>query len=549
MRGPLRVALRTAACAACLAAALAHGAVKTVCTITVNSSDEAAAFRRALPPNEYRFVELVARGDADWLASACRRGVACDVLVVSGHYDGEGMFFSDQVDRDEHLPLGELERAACSEACPGLFAQLKQVYLFGCQTLAPEPVNGTGTPVHSIDVALGAPPARTRSARHGESSRQRMSRIFKDVPVIYGFASTAPLGPAAGDVLSRWLRSGGTAEVGTGRASSRLLALFAAHGMATTRGVTAKDARFAARNEVCGFEDERLGPVERALRVHELLARGPRDVRVYLDHLERFVGRLTEFERRAPPLSAALEAIARDSVVRDRYLAYARGVDEAPLRARLLALAQALGWIDATTLHDEWGTLLVERLERGAQPDDIDLACRLARDGMLASQVPRIGGAVAAGVERHAMLACLGDEDARATVLATLATMEQRGVELAEVLLRHRPLRDAAELQHLVRAIGSMSATPAMQERALHALAGQRAIDTRAAGIVVDMFPDASLPVQRAIAGVLVRADLTAIDTGALVRMLHRHRRPSLEGRDLIDVLIGRLADRAPGLL
>ena len=37
--------------------------------------------RRSLPPDEYRFVELVERGRPDWLASACRAGVRCDVLA------------------------------------------------------------------------------------------------------------------------------------------------------------------------------------------------------------------------------------------------------------------------------------------------------------------------------------------------------------------------------------------------------------------------------------------------------------------------------------
>ena len=52
----------------------------TVCTITVNSADEKEAFRRNLPPDKYRFVELVEHGRADWLSSACRAGVQCDVL-------------------------------------------------------------------------------------------------------------------------------------------------------------------------------------------------------------------------------------------------------------------------------------------------------------------------------------------------------------------------------------------------------------------------------------------------------------------------------------
>src|SRR2546423_15453478 len=85
-----------------LAAALCAGAwsgevsaeKKTVCTITVNSADEKEAFRRSLPADKFQFVELVERGRPDWLSSACNRKIRCDVLGISGHYDGGNEFFS-----------------------------------------------------------------------------------------------------------------------------------------------------------------------------------------------------------------------------------------------------------------------------------------------------------------------------------------------------------------------------------------------------------------------------------------------------------------------
>ena len=84
---------------------------KTVCTITVNSSNEKEAFRRSLPADKYRFVELVEKGRPDWLASACHQGIRCDVLVISGHYDGRDVFYSDQPGVREFLPVDEMERA------------------------------------------------------------------------------------------------------------------------------------------------------------------------------------------------------------------------------------------------------------------------------------------------------------------------------------------------------------------------------------------------------------------------------------------------------
>jgi hypothetical protein len=101
------------------ASAAAHAEQKTVCTVTVNSADEREVFRQSLPTDRYRFVELVERGRSDWLASACRQKVSCDVLVVSGHFAGNE-FYSSKFDVAESLPVDELERVACSDSCPDL---------------------------------------------------------------------------------------------------------------------------------------------------------------------------------------------------------------------------------------------------------------------------------------------------------------------------------------------------------------------------------------------------------------------------------------------
>ena len=62
--------------------------------------------------------------------------------------------------------------------------------------------------------------SRVLNERHGESNRDRMRQIFKDVPVIYGFSSKAPLGKSAGPLLDRYFQSGAGSEVGGGRASA-----------------------------------------------------------------------------------------------------------------------------------------------------------------------------------------------------------------------------------------------------------------------------------------------------------------------------------------
>ena len=112
----------------------------------------------------------------------------------------------------EFLPVAELERASCSDSCPALFSQLKEVYLFGCNTLNADAVKSVSSEVGRSLVRAGHSPVDARrlvhalDQLHGESSRDRMRRIFTNVPVIYGFSSVAPLGPTAATLLGRYLQ-------------------------------------------------------------------------------------------------------------------------------------------------------------------------------------------------------------------------------------------------------------------------------------------------------------------------------------------------------
>src|SRR5205807_4032730 len=201
---------------ALLAAIWAHDAdadKKTVCSITVNSSDEKEMFRRSLSSDKFQFVELVERGRPDWLASACRQGIRCDVLVISGHYDGGNEFFPDRLEASEFLPVAEMERVSCSDSCPGLFSQLKEVYLFGCNTLNADAQNTVSAEVGRSLLRSGHSPAdvdrlsRVLNERHSDSNRDRMRQIFVNVPLIYGFSAKAPLGATAGPLLDRYFQS------------------------------------------------------------------------------------------------------------------------------------------------------------------------------------------------------------------------------------------------------------------------------------------------------------------------------------------------------
>lgn len=544
----LHLALFAAAALSGLPSAAA--AEPTVCTITVNSADEKEALRRHLPPDRYRFVELVERGRPDWLASACRAAIACDVLVISAHYDGGNEFFSDQPEAREFLTVDELERVSCSDSCPALFARLKEVYLFGCNTLNPTPQSCASDEIVRSLIRDGytRPEAererRALAARHCESSRDRIRQVFKGVPVIYGFPARAPLGPVAAATLSRYLRAAGDREFGRGQPSHRLLDQFAPYPMSVTEGLGDQGSRAGAREEMCRFVDDRTSTAQKLRFVHELLQGPMAEVRMHLDRIRRLVSALDARARQTPEVARALQHIAGDGTARQRFLAFARDADQPAVRVRMLRVARDLDWLS----DGEWRNELALTLDELQSRTDLGLsaiylACTLNEAGELdgafgARDLPRD----AADTLVHAAVrACLGSPDSRARVLQALASPDDAQVQIAQAYLRFRPIAAAGELRHVAAGIVAMRPSAA-QVRALEALGRHYVSDPAILQMLTRLYSETtSWQVQAAVAGVLIRADRRSIAGSELLRTLTRDRLPSPAEDNMIDALIDRL--------
>lgn len=531
---------------ALLAVAAAAAAQKqTVCTITVNSPDEREVFRRHLPSERFDFVELVERGNPDWLAASCRKGVQCDVLLVSGHFAGTE-FYSSRLQNNETLPVDVLERAACSDSCPGLFASLKEVYLFGCDTLNPTPVRVATPEMARSLVRDGASAgeaalaARMLAQRHGDSALDHMRRLFSNVPVIYGFSSKAPYGRVAGPMLERHFQASGGGEVASGQASERLRRLFAPASMVVTTGLRDFDSNADYRAEVCRYYDQRTTAATKLAGIHAMLVRSMAEARVSLDRIEKFVGGLTDAERMEPGYAAAARALAEDSTVRGRYLALVRDTEDPAVRMRLVTLARKLGWLDAAGERAESIRMVGDVLAaRSAGFSEVDLICGMNRDRSLdgeARSLPR--SAIPAGRAADAALACLGDTSSRARILGALASRDEGDVQLAQAYLRHQPISDAGELRTVAFDVARMEGSAA-QARALETLARHHIDDGEVLERLARVFTQTrSLAVQRAIAEIFLRSNYRE---DGLRELLRRHRVRSPDGPDLIDTLLTRL--------
>ena len=529
---------------------VALAAPKTVCTITVNSSDEKQTFERFLPRDDYRFVELVERGRPDWLASACRNRVQCDALIISGHFDGGTEFYTDRLDVRESLPVHELERVSCSDSCPGLFSQLKEVYLFGCNTLNAEAMRSASAEITRSLIRSGHSTAdaaaltRVLGERYGESNRDRMRNIFKDVPVLYGFSSKAPLGHAARPLLERYFQTAPAGEIASGHVSPRLLSLFAPSSMTVTAGATADEVHAAFRRDVCEFADDRLSEPQRLAFVHDVLRRDAAEARLFIDHLEEYSRTLGPEQRGEPETAAKLAEIAGDRAARKRFLDFVRDADQPNVRVRMIGFAQDIGWLTPTEGRAEFLRMIADQMSRNAVgSSEVDLVCARDRDpdlGLallgLPAASPRTGN-----VANAAMLACLGNPEAHARMLRALTSPDDGDVSIAQVYLRHRPLADTTDLRTIMARIGHMP-RPEGQVHALDALARQHVDDPESLQELARLFTAArSVQVQRAIAGILIRADYRMLARNDLARSLRQNRLRSPDGDDVIDALIRRL--------
>jgi hypothetical protein len=443
-----------------------------------------------------------------------------------------------------------MERVSCSDSCPGLFSQLKEVYLFGCNTLNPDALNSASAEAVRSLIRSGHSQAdadrlaQVLSERHAGSNRDRMREIFKDVPVIYGFSSKAPLGRSAAPILERYFQAGGGGDIASGRPSAKLLSLFAPVSMTVASGSSDADSHAGYRRDVCHFADDRLSPEQKVGFVHELLGRDMAEVRMFLEHLEKYSSTLTGAVRRTEPVAKALAEIADDGSAREQYLAFARDADQPATRARMIALAERLGWLTASQRRIELIAMINDELTRKRVGSaDVDLICTLNRNHELDDALGELG-IVPATVQDagHAgILACLGSADAHLRVLQALVGTNDEDVQIAQVYLRHRPIADVNELRLVAAGITRMSNSEA-QVRALDTLARHQLSDRQSLDALTHLFPVAkSIDVQRAVAGILIRADLDMFAKPELVRALRQHRLKSSDGKDLIDVLIRRL--------
>jgi hypothetical protein len=275
--------------------------------------------------------------------------------------------------------------------------------------------------------------------------------------------------------------------------------------------------------------------------MHQVLQRDVTEVRMFLDHLERYAGSIGPVQRLMPEVASALDTIKGDHGARARFLEFARDADQSTVQTRMMALARSLGWLTPAQEQAELVRMVSERMasDRLGQTE-VDLVCAAPQETEpgLAWQVLATGAPRQDNVAHSAVLACMGSTEAHGRTVRALTSSRDDEVAVAQVYLRHRPLAGVGELRAVTSGIARMT-VPAAQVRALETLAKQRLADPQSLHEIARLFPLArSLDVQRAIAGILIRSDTKMLVRADLARSLRQTRLKSPDGNDVIDVLI-----------
>ena len=153
----------------------------------------------------------------------------------------------------------------------------------------------------------------------------------------------------------------------------------------------------AFRRDVCNLVDDQPALAHKLGFLHEVLRRDVTDVRMVLDHLERFLDSINPAQRQQPGVVAALGAIESDHRARDRFLEFARDADAATVQTRMIALAHRLGWLSPEQEQAEFVRMIAGRMTRGGLgKHEVDLVCETRKAGaaglapqLLATGAPR----------------------------------------------------------------------------------------------------------------------------------------------------------------
>lgn len=448
---------------------------RTVCTVTINSDDEKKIFQNNLQGQGFKFVELtdfakssdLEGSSADWFEKACASGVKCDVLMISGHFGGS--FFGEN-EKNLTLSSNEMEKQSCKKTCDGIMKNPKEVFLFGCNTLAGKTTDSR-TPEQYLQVLLQDGIERIEAERIvqarygalGSSYKDRMRRIFSETQVIHGFDSVGPSGKTVRPFLEKFFKSSGDYNqrlnnlegekivglIEKANYKIRDINVPMAQAMSGTAytycsGIGVDEKLRDVKRMICSLQDPNIPESQKIKTIEKMLA-SP-DMMIYVPSLASYINS-NDFA--ADELKQTLKSNAKlKSVFEKLYKEYD---SNSPTTAmEILRLRLQLGFINESQYASEVDKFANKRFAR-LDRENVDILCSLASDGVKFSSLnyDKIPAAAKSSPYLPMAADCLGTKDLRITKASIAAVPKLSGDDRAQALFQigSMPGYDAEKLE------------------------------------------------------------------------------------------------------
>ena len=382
-----------------------------VCTITLNSEDEARIFKSYLPSSRFNFIELSEKPSHQdsynkdrWFSSVCQReGLQCDILIISGHF--AGVFFGKNTSRI--LSVSEMERMACQEQCPRVFEYLKEVFLFGCNTMAgkdliyrsPEEYLDVLVRENNIPQDAAERIVAFRYSALDPTFRDKMEHIFHPWTRIYGFKEISPYGHQARGPLRRYLSQIQSQYGGyynylihhfykglNVRTPSYFLEAFNPISLAhQSRGMSKSHVRYSAYQKLCSIYSEQLSSEEKMQAVYRLMQEG--EALFAFSTIKQFlVQNKSRFNSRTQRWFQKMKDM-RNVEVQFRSIYSKLNSNLSYIKAKFLHFLRMMEWVDSLSYRKELRRQLLPRLQRSTLESFDILNALVQEDGLKASNI------------------------------------------------------------------------------------------------------------------------------------------------------------------
>lgn len=372
---------------------------KTVCTVTINSADEKEVFQKHLAGQNFRFIELTDYSQArsreergsDWFQRACEAGVKCDVIVLSGHFAGG--FFGDS---GFTLSPFLLEEFSCQNRCDGILRHPKEIFFFGCNTLAMKTADSR-TPEQYLRVLLTDGISRNDAERIvearygdlGDSMLGVMKRSFTGVPRLYGFNSKAPLGRQIRPLLEQYFQGIPDYNAHLARIPDLkslqpdelnfvLANLLSKKGIVQTPGLKTTDAAYPFSQNICRLHNTTSGMAGKLGVIKEMLSGENRNL--YVPSAIGFMKKNIEAIRGDVSAKNVLSVMRADLNLKSAIEFIEEVQKSTILKVDLLFLQWSIGWLNKIEFDAKVKTLVKSTLQ-DLSVENIDKICAISNDG------------------------------------------------------------------------------------------------------------------------------------------------------------------------